>query len=200
MAKKKEIEIVELPALEINDVDLTLIGDSSLVCHRWSEKAKKMMRDKQTKKATQGREAKKPEQEFMDTLYPLDGKPVGKITKGRKWGFPAIAFKAAAVRAATDVGMNMTDMRRAFHISGDLVEIEGTPRMREDLVRLNGKTADLRYRAEFQKWKASFRVRYNKRVISAEQLMNLFNTAGFGVGVGEHRPEKNGAWGMFHVL
>ena len=34
---------------------------------------------------------------------------------------------------------------------------------------------------------------------SVEQIVNLFNVAGFGIGVGEARPQKNGSWGMFHV-
>jgi hypothetical protein len=43
------------------------------------------------------------------------------------------------------------------------------------------------------------RVRFNANVLSAAQIVNLFNTAGFGVGIGEWRPEKDGQFGMFHV-
>ncbi len=39
----------------------------------------------------------------------------------------------------------------------------------------------------------------NSGAISAEQIANLLNTAGFGVGIGEWRPEKNGSYGRFHV-
>jgi len=80
-----------------------------------------------------------------------------------------------------------------------MVEITGTPQMRENIVRLNGKTADLRYRAEFLQWESSFVVRYNDAAISAEQIYNLFQIAGFSVGVGEWRPEKNGQFGMFEI-
>jgi len=51
---------VTLPPLNIQTVSVTLIGDTPLIVHRWSEKAKKQMLDKQTKKATAGREAKDP--------------------------------------------------------------------------------------------------------------------------------------------
>jgi len=71
--------------------------------------------------------------------------------------------------------------------------------MREDMVRIAMGTADIRYRGEFKQWKVRLLVRYNASVLSPAQIYNLFNLAGFGVGVGEGRPEKNGSWGMFHV-
>ena len=95
----------------------------------------------------------------------------------------------------------MTDMRRAFHIDGDLVEIksEQHPQMRMDMVRIGMGTADVRFRPEFRDWSADVPIRFNEAVISVEQIVNLFNLAGFGVGIGEWRPEKDGQWGMFHV-
>jgi hypothetical protein len=35
--------------------------------------------------------------------------------------------------------------------------------------------------------------------MSAEQVLNLFNTAGFACGVGEWRPERDGSNGRFRV-
>jgi hypothetical protein len=71
--------------------------------------------------------------------------------------------------------------------------------MREDAVKVGMGTADLRYRGEFWPWHARVLVRYNARVLSAEQILNLINHAGFGVGVGEWRPERDGLNGVFHV-
>ena len=75
--------------------------------------------------------------------------------------------------------------------------------MREDMVRLATGVADIRYRAMYPDWRTNVTVRFNSRVLSAEQIINLFNTAGFAVGVGEWRPlGKNGStntFGMFHV-
>ena len=42
-------------------------------------------------------------------------------------------------------------------------------------------------------------IRHNARALTAEQIVNLINTGGFAVGVGEWRPEKNGQFGLFHV-
>ena len=71
--------------------------------------------------------------------------------------------------------------------------------MREDMVRVGMGTADIRYRPEFPKWRAEMTLRYNADAISLDQIVNIFNLAGFGVGVGEWRPERDGQFGMFHV-
>jgi len=206
---QKQTEIaIDLPQMNRQTLILTLVGDSSLVMHRWSEKAKKMMLDKQMKKAKQAKEAKDPQQDFAESIYIFDEKPGDREKvknldfKGIRFGFPAVAFKAAAVGACRFAdGVKMTEARGAFHVNlgEDLIEIEGTPKPREDMVRIAMGTADIRFRGEFKKWRAKIKVQYNASAMSAEQVTNLFNIAGFGVGVGEARPEKNGSWGMFHV-
>jgi hypothetical protein len=192
----KSLEI-ELPPLDIRFMELTVEGDSGLISHRWSEKAKKQMLDKQMGKANPGKEPKNPQKDYEESLYELEESTQRK----KKYGFPAVAFKAAAVGACRFVsGIKMTEARGAFHVMGELVPIDGSPVMREDMVRIGQGTSDIRYRGEFRKWKAKFRVRYNANALTAEQITNLFNVAGFGVGVGEWRPEKNGSYGMFHVV
>lgn len=182
---------IEIPRLELRSMDVMLVGDSRLVCHQWSEKAKKEMRDKQTKKASAGREAKDPQKEFEGSLY--------KMPDGG-YGFPAIAFKSAAVTACTSVsGVTKVAARQAFHVQAELVPIYGSePTMREDMVRVGMGTADIRYRGEFTSWFTILPITYNARALSPEQIINLFNVAGFAVGIGEHRPECDGSWGLFH--
>lgn len=191
MATKQPTMQIELPPLNIRQMELTLIGDSPLICHAWSVKAKKAMLDKQMKRAKAAKEAKDPERDYEESLY---RHPDGG------YGFPAIAFKAAAVAACRFVdGIKMTEVRGAFHIIGEMVKIEGEPTPREDMVRVGMGTADIRYRGEFRSWRATLTIRFNANVLSAEQIANLFNTGGFGVGVGEWRPERDGSYGCFHV-
>lgn len=189
--KQPARETITLPALNLQTIRLRLVGDSPLICHAWSEKAKREMLDKQMKKAKQAKEAKDPRADFEQSLYPH---PDGGF------GFPAVAFKNAAVDACSSIaGVTKVEARGAFHIIGDLVKIEGTPSPREDMVRIGMGTADIRYRGEFKQWSADIALRYNASVLSAEQIANLFNTAGFAVGVGEWRPQRDGSFGMFHV-
>lgn len=182
---------ITLPPMSLQTIKLTVIGDSALICHAWSAKAKKQMLDKQMKKAVEKKAAKSPEQDYEDSLYRYPG---------GGFGFPAVGFKSAMVSACRFAeGVKMTELRGALHIIGELVKIHGEPRPREDMVRVGMGVADIRYRAEFPEWRAQLTITFNTSVISAEQIANLLNIAGFGVGVGEWRPERNGSFGRFHV-
>lgn len=187
-----------LPAIEVKVIKLHVAGDSPLIVHRFDEKTRKEMEEKQARKAKQGREARVPEQEFEDSLY--------RTSEGAL-GFPASAFKNAMVDAARYADVKMVAAKGAFHVMEDadgLVVINGDVRMRTDIVRVGGRgkgtgTATPRYRGEVWPWSAVVTIRLNERAISVEQVTNLLNIAGFGVGIGEWRPEKNGSYGMFHV-
>lgn len=199
---------ITLPPLDISVMEVTLIGDSPLIVHAWSHKSKLEMLGKQLKKAKGAKEAKDPVSDFENSMYRF---------ADEGYGFPSVAFKAAAVTAGTSVsGLTKIQARQAFHILGEdmdipgafegsvsrtnLIRILGTkPQMREDMVRVGMGTADIRYRAEFVGWHTKILVRFNANVLSDSQILNLLNTAGFAVGIGEWRPEKDGPYGMFHV-
>lgn len=186
-----ETPTIVIPKIAIRHLTLRLVGDAPLICHAWSAKAKQQMLDKQMKKAKAGREAKDPERDYQDSLYQH---PDGG------YGFPCVAFKAAAVGACRfSDGIKMTEARGAFHVVGELAKIDGEPRRREDMVKINMGTADIRFRGEFWPWSTTLTVAYNEAALSVEQIVNLFNIAGFGIGVGEWRPERDGSYGRFHV-
>lgn len=209
MATKNET--ITIPAIQLKTATIKVVGDSPLIMHKWSEKAKREMLEKQMKVAkSKGRDAKDPVVDFIDSIYWLDGEPEEKTEKGfekaiasgnARFGFPAVAFKASAVSGGYRAGVtkNKTSMNAAFHIQGDMVEIEGTPIMREDMVRVGQGTADIRFRGEFQEWSALLPITFNAGAVTLEQLLNLFNLGGFAVGIGEWRPEKSGSYGMYHV-
>lgn len=202
---KAVVSEVTLAPLNIATIEVPIEGTSPLIMHKWSEKAKTQMRDKQAKKAAKPREARDPTGDYLATIYFLDKIPktVEQLERDPKKfpiGFPSIAFKAAVVDAATQVtGITKTFLRGAFHIDGELVAISGAPRIREDMVRNQTGVADIRYRAEFPVWGAVIPVRYAQDVITPDQIVNLFNRAGFSVGVGDWRPQKDGQNGMWMV-
>jgi len=204
VAAAKTSTAIALPPLALEVVEIPIIGTSPLIVHAWSEKALRAMADKQQKKATKGREAKDPRADFIGSLYPLDAlpeTPTDEDLAACRYGFPAVAFKSAAVTACTSTGsITKIAARQAFHVVGETVEIIGPPpAMREDVTRVGMGVADLRYRGQFDPWGAKVRVEINTAVISAEQIVNLFNLAGFAVGIGEWRPERDGGYGRFRV-
>jgi hypothetical protein len=184
------LQRIELPPLRLETVRLKLVGDSPLIVHAWSEKAKKAMLDVHMKRAKQPKQAKDPEADYEACFYRTDS---------GAYGFPAIGVKAAMISACRFADMKMTEARGAFHIDGEMLEIIGEPTMREDMVRVGMGKPDIRYRPEFQEWTIIAPIKFNSSVISAEQIANLINIAGFGVGIGEWRPERNGQYGRFHV-
>lgn len=199
---------ISLPPLNLQSMSVTIIGETPLITHAWSQKAKQELLGKHLKKAKQARDAKDPNQDYLDSLYHIEG---------GGYGFPSVALKDAMVTACTSVsGITKVAARQAFRVVGtqalvrgawpgltmrqDLVRILGSePEMREDMVRIGMGTADIRYRAQFWPWYMSFEVGLNANVLSPEQILNLLNVAGFGVGVGEWRSERNGQSGAFRV-
>lgn len=201
VTKGKAQAIVNLQKIRVETARISLAGDSPLLCHRFSQKMKAEILAKQQKKAKPRKEAKDPEAQYRESLYPY---PEGG------YGFPVLAFKNAAVGACRYAdGVRMTEARGAFHVIGDhvmigselyeLARIEGEPEMHESVCHVGMGTADLRYRGVFPIWTTTLRVDYNVNALSLEQIVNLLNTAGFGIGVGEWRPERNGRYGMFSV-
>lgn len=201
---------IEIPAIDIQYMRLTLTGTSPLIVHAWSDKAKRQILDKQMKVAkTRARETRNPVEDFINSLYWLTPKPAQyteqafhqALEQGARFGFPAVAFKSAAVSAGyrSGVTQNKTVPNSAFHINVDMVEVKGTPEMREDMVRIGMGVADIRYRGEFRQWEVELPLRYNAAVFSDGQIVNLFNLGGFACGIGEWRPERGGSYGMYEV-
>jgi hypothetical protein len=202
MAQTKR-ESIEIPAIEIGVFEITLIGETELITHAWSAKAKKEMLDKQMGVPKGAKAKKDPRMDYLDSMYWLSKRPdraTDKQVSKATFGFPSTGLKSAAVSSCRSVdGIKMTEARNAFHVSGEFVTVDAHPHLREDMVVLNGKTADLRYRGGFFPWSITFEVRHDANFLTAPQIVNLFNKAGFGVGIGEWRPERNGWAGRFHV-
>lgn len=194
---------ITVPKIELATIDMDIEGLSPLIVHAWSRKSKQAMLDKQMKKAKTGKAAKVPFQDFCESMYwltPMPDRPTEADVAKARFGFPAGSFKDAAVDACRFADIKMTEARGAFHVDTQMAELEGPPPiMREDMVRVGRGTADVRFRGEFRDWRTRLRISYNTRAISPAQIANLLNIAGFGVGIGEWRPDKNGSFGRFRV-
>lgn len=225
MATKKTTTI-ELVRPQFEYVEFTIVGDSPLIVHAWDEKAKRMMLEKQMKKAKDKKhDIKVPTNDFINSMYWLTEKPEdgaddeqamenfeNAIANGARFGFSIGGIKQSFIMGAKRAGLDVvgTELKGAMFIEGntefstfDYAEIiSPTPVMREDMVRVGGisKTADIRYRAMFEDWRIPLRMKYNKNgKYSIEQLLNTVDYGGFVVGIGEWRPEKDGQFGMYHL-
>lgn len=211
----KASEVIEIRPIQIKKATIHIAGDSPLIVHAWSEKAKREMLEKQMKVTkTKAKTAKNPVEDFIRSMYWLTPMPKEMtesafneaIQNGARFGFPVTGFKQAAISAAYRMGWakDKASLRGAFFIDCDenqMVEIKSDPPiMREDMVKLLGTTADIRYRGEFRNWSADITVSFNENgQYTLEQIINIINAGGYVCGIGEWRPEKDGQYGMFHI-
>src|SRR5688572_18576163 len=124
---KTQTKSVEILEFQIKEVVIPIVGISPLIVHKFSEKAIKMIEDKQRKVAKNKKhELRDPNAEYESAKHVS---PLG-------WeGFPAAGFKAAMTRGAKMIGMVMKDTQTAFFVKADceetqLVKINGEARMR----------------------------------------------------------------------
>ena len=217
MSKKEEKEIIEIPEIKIKEAVLTIVGDSPLLIHKFSEKAKAEILNKQMKKAKAPKEAKVPFKDFMMSLHwitPMpdieketDEEKLAKIFEkaikdGAKFGFPTVGIKQSAISAAYRNGLakNKVSIQGMFQIKGELAEVTGNLRMREDYCKIPMAGADIVYRGEYDTgWKCTFTIVYDNGSISLEQKVQMINLGGFACGIGDWRVEKGGNFGTFHV-
>lgn len=228
VAKKVETVAIRMPVRTM--VKIRIVGDTPLIVHAWDEKSKRMMLEEQQKKkgTKKAHPERIPFDDFARSMYWLTPMPTithkDKLTgenreivteelfdkaieEGARFGFPANSFKKAANSGAYRKGWvpDKVTPNGAYFLwaedGGEYVEIKGsTPALREDMVKLQGKTSDLRYRAIFENWYCDMILDYDENgQFSLENILSFIQAGGYSVGVGEWRPEKSGTFGMFHV-
>jgi len=188
-----------------------LVGDTPLITHAWSEKARREMLEKQVKATKGGKEARNPQEDFVSSLYDMGG---------GSYGFPAMGVKNCILSAAhKDKGIARTSVMSALWINAEMVRTRpalagavcdmplirihgGAPEMREDMVKIGAglnKTANLSYRGQFTVWAMRVTGRFNATVLTPDALAFLIQEAGMSSGLGEWRNERKGMFGAFHL-
>ena len=78
MATKKDdnnILSIEIKAVEQRAMQVQIEGESPLLMHKWSEKAKKEILDKQMGKKTAKKELKNPVRDYAESMYYVGNVP-----------------------------------------------------------------------------------------------------------------------------
>lgn len=57
-----------------------------------------------------------------------------------------------------------------------------------------------RYRPYFEEWSATLRFEYDLNLLTLEQIGELLERAGFGVGIGTWAPHRDGPCGQFEIV
>lgn len=194
----KKAKLVNLKPIQKDTLEVSIESTSPMIQHRWSEKARRQLREINVEnRKTKDRVERDAEQEAKDATY---------LTADGKYGIPAGALANCIIGAAhNDLGVAKTLVRKALFVKCDdpagVLEINCTPpETREDFVRIGRGGTDLRYRPIFHKWFCTFTVEYDSDLLNREDVVNLIERAGFGVGLCEWRPACNGDFGRFQVV
>lgn len=210
MPEKKEdlsmkTETIELKPLGNKFMEVTIVGDGDLVLNKMNDVNAKLLIDERKSKAKDN-EIPNVWEEIITAMHWKNGKPKDfseeGLAKALKENAPCItgfglkkSFGDAVVRNKLD--KYKTNFDASVNLVGELFPIKfaehfideklmSPKRGRPVLVHLN----------RFSGWSATFTVSYMESVYSAEQIINIINLAGFGLGIGSGRTS---GFGRYHV-
>ena len=195
----------------VNVATFWIVGDTPLITHAWSEKAKREMLAKQVKAVRAAKEARDPQGDFVSSLYEMSEGVYGFPVTGIKNCILASAHKdrgvaRSAVMQSLFLEAEMTRVRPAMAgaiCDMPLVRIWGSaPEMREDSVKIGSglnKVASLAYRAQFTHWAIRLRAKFNPEILTPEAFAFLVQESGMASGLGEWRNERRGVFGSFRL-
>lgn len=197
MALKKgsDDKHLEIPQISIGVTTVHLVGMTPLLTNRFGEGKIKQIEDKQQGAGKLVRPARNPKEEFEQAKYLL---PDGRC------GLPAAGVKKALVNGGGRFAdETMTVLRGVVNVipvaAGLIPIIAGEPTMVRHIGRLRDGTSSPIYRPQFDPWELSVECHFMTNMITLEQVLNLFQIAGFAVGLGDYRPENKGTYGTFFV-
>lgn len=202
-------ETIHIAPPNIQKGEVWIKGTAPLVMHKFSDKAKNMMREKQAAGTTAN--TKKGNRAAKDFNALFEG---ARHRSFEGWdGIPAAAFRNACIDACRLVNYKMTMAKMSVVVEADgfdategtpLVKIiGGEPRQLESMVRLATGVCDIAVRPQWLDWGARIRFKYDADQFTANDVVNLIARAGMQVGVCEGRPfskNSNGmGWGTFEI-
>lgn len=202
-------ETIHIAPPNIKKGEVWIIGNAPLVMHKFSDKAKNMMREKQAAGTTANTKKGNRAAKDFDALF--EG---ARHRSFEGWdGIPAAAFRNACIDACRLVNYKMTMAKMSVVVEADgfdategtpLVKIiGGEPRKLESMVRLATGVCDISVRPQWLEWGARIRFKYDADQFTANDVVNLIARAGMQVGICEGRPfskNSNGmGWGTFEI-
>jgi hypothetical protein len=127
-------------------------------------------------------------------------------TQDGQIGILARAFYNSMIRASSylfDIKQGgMRNIKEGVTIVGDVLPLKFK---KQEVLTHWGRTSGMKgsprkiMRNAFYDWSVDLEIQYNQNNLSAEQIVNVLNWAGFHIGVGGFRKERTGNFGAFTV-
>jgi hypothetical protein len=199
--------IIEMKPINVKTVTITIAGDGDLVLNKMNDVTSRELVDKRKDKA---KDLSKPNEweKIITAMHWRDGKPTDfseeGLCKALTENAPCItafglkkSFGDAVVRNEIDKYKTKFDASVNIVASGGLVPIRFTAHYVDEKLMSPKKGAPvLVHLNRFSGWSADITISFTENAYSLEQIVNIINLAGFGIGVGSGRTS---GYGRYHV-
>jgi len=187
---------IELKKLDIGILKLKIVGDSPYLPEPMDMAVLEKYNAIKSKKSYTKDDISEEEKVKAKFYYCADG----------KLGIPARAIYNSMIRGSSylfDIKQGgMRNIKEGVTVKGDILPLKFKSK---EVITHWGRTSGMKgsprkiMRNQFNDWEVEITVEFNKANLSAEQIVNVLNWAGFHIGVGGFRKEKTGNFGSFHV-
>ena len=207
MGKVKE-EVIELRPVAPKIITVKIVGDSDLILNKMNDPTARMLTDQRKDKAKSLEKVNEWEC-IITSMHWLGGKPKEfteeTLEKALKENAPCLtafglkkSFCNAVVR--NEISQYATKFDAAVNIIGqgdNLVPIKFAQHHLDEKLMSPKKGAPVLVRLNrFSGWSAEIKLSFIDNVYSCEQLINIINLTGFGIGIGSGRTS---GYGRYHV-
>jgi len=211
MAKKTEEQVVELKPINPITITVTIEGTSDLVLNKMNDPTARALTDARKDKAKSMEKPNEWEQ-IITSMHWLKGKPTDMSEKGLKDALknnaPCLtafglkkSFADAVVR--NEISQYATKFNASVNVVGqgdNLVPITFAEHHIDEKLMSPKKGAPVLVRLNrFSGWSAKITLSFVDTAYSTEQIINIINLAGFGLGIGSGRSSGYGRYKVVGV-
>lgn len=211
MAKKNEEQVIELKPINPITITVTIEGTSDLVLNKMNDPTARALTDARKDKA---KTLEKPDEweQVITAMHWLKGKPSDMSEKGLKDALknnaPCLtafglkkSFADAVVR--NEISQYATKFNASVNVVGqgdNLVPIKFVEHHIDEKLMSPKKGAPVLVRLNrFSGWSADITLSFVDTAYSTEQIINIINLAGFGLGIGSGRSSGYGRYKVVGV-
>ena len=200
-------ETIEIKRIDVKQVTVKIVGDGDLILNKMNDVSARQLTDQRKNKA-KDMEVPNEWEQIITALHWRDGKPTDFSEQGLidalKNNAPCItafglkkSFGEAVVRNEIDKFKTKFDPSVNIIAKGNLIPIKFTEHYIDEKLMspVRGKPVLVRMN-RFSGWSAEFTIQFTENVYSLEQIINIINLAGFGLGIGSGRIS---GYGRYHV-
>ena len=200
-------EVIELKQIDVKHAKITICGDGNLILNKMNDVTVRQLTDARKDRA---KDTSKPNtwEEIITSMHWYNGKPTDFSEEGLREALESNApcitafgliksFGDAIVRNGIDTYATKFKAGVNIPAEGGLVPITFAEHFIDEKLMSPKKGAPvLVHLNRFSGWKATFDIAFVDSIYSLEQIVNIINLAGFGIGIGSGR---SSGYGRYHV-